>query len=389
MHGGLYWFAFPLGHLAVDWAGAAVWLLAPAIAVAMDLSPGEVGLLITIHAVGASLAYLPAGLLGDHVRRRGLLLAATFWWVALGYLAASWSTGYWTLALLLAMGGLGSAAWHPIATGVLVQQKPTRRAQALGIHALGGTLAEVLAPLAAGFLLAILDWRSVLQISILPAIVMGVVFLRIARTVPQSREHGVSQADLRHLWDVWRQPAGLRLLAIVITYNMSLMAVLSMTPLFMQTRHAFSAAQAGVLFAVMLVAGSLLQPLLGRLSDDTGRKMVIVAGVSVAMVSVGAVPLVEHSIGIALLLVTATGSLVGVRAAVLAVMVEATGRSESTTLGVAFAIMDGVGAAGALLAGLAGSVDLRYAFVFAACAAASCILLTVRGALVPVADSTI
>ncbi len=388
MHGGLYWLAFPLGHLAVDWAGATLWLLAPTIALTMDLSPGEVGLLITIHAVGASLAYFPAGLLGDHVKRRGLLLAATFWWVTLGYLAASLAPGYWALGVLLAIAGMGSAAWHPIATGVLVQQMPTRRAQALGVHALGGTLSEVVAPLAAGFLLASLDWRSVLQLSVLPALLMGVLFLLIVNTVPRSREHGVSVADLQHLWRVWRRRSGLRLLAIVITYNMSLMAVLAMTPLFMQTVHAYSTSRTGVLFAAMVIVGSLLQPLLGRLSDDIGRKTVIVAGVFVAMLSAGAVSLVEHSGGVALLLVVTTGMLYGVRAAVLAVMVEAAGRAESTTLGLAFAIMDGVGALGALLAGLAGSVDLRYAFLFAACAAATCVVLIMRGALAPVVEST-
>ena len=60
-------------------------------------------------------------------------------------------------------------------------------------------------------------------------------------------------------------------------------------------------------------------------------------------------------------------------------LLEVAGRSESTTLGLAFAIMDGVGALGALLGGIAGSYDLRYAFVFAAAAAASSVLLTLGG----------
>ena len=55
--------------------------------------------------------------------------------------------GYWSLALLLAVAGMGNAAWHPIATGVLTRESRERRAQALGIHAIGGSLAEVLAPL--------------------------------------------------------------------------------------------------------------------------------------------------------------------------------------------------------------------------------------------------
>ncbi|MCK4868077.1 MAG: MFS transporter, partial [Alphaproteobacteria bacterium] len=126
----LAWFS--LGHLANDWAPSTIWIVAPAIAAAMDLSPAEVGLLITIAHVGAALGYLPAGVLADRVANRGRLLLGTFWWVAAGYLAASFAPGFWTLALMLAIAGIGDAAWHPIATGVLAQSLPTRRAHALG-----------------------------------------------------------------------------------------------------------------------------------------------------------------------------------------------------------------------------------------------------------------
>ncbi|MCH7779141.1 MAG: MFS transporter, partial [Gemmatimonadetes bacterium] len=40
---------FTIGHFANDWAPTAVWLIVPAVAVTMNLSPAEVGLLFTIH----------------------------------------------------------------------------------------------------------------------------------------------------------------------------------------------------------------------------------------------------------------------------------------------------------------------------------------------------
>ena len=79
----LAWFAF--GHQANDWAPSSLWLIAPAIGAAMGLTPGEVGLLITISSAGAALGYLPAGVLADRVANRGRLLLATFWGVAIGY----------------------------------------------------------------------------------------------------------------------------------------------------------------------------------------------------------------------------------------------------------------------------------------------------------------
>ena len=130
---------FPLGHLVNDWPGATLWLLAPAMAVSLDLSAAEVGLLLTVHGLGASLGYLPAGLLADWFKRRGVLLAITFWWVAIGYFVVALATEYWAIALILAFAGMGDAAWHPVAATVMVEQTPGRRARAIGIHALGGT----------------------------------------------------------------------------------------------------------------------------------------------------------------------------------------------------------------------------------------------------------
>ncbi|MEC8888235.1 MAG: MFS transporter, partial [Pseudomonadota bacterium] len=74
-----------VGHLANDWSPAAIWLLAPAIGLAFDLQPSQIGLLITLHSFGAALAYLPAGILSDRMQRPGKLLLFTFWWVGLGY----------------------------------------------------------------------------------------------------------------------------------------------------------------------------------------------------------------------------------------------------------------------------------------------------------------
>lgn len=355
--------SFATGHLANDWAPAAIWLLAPAFAVAFDLSPAELGLLLTIHSVGAALAYVPAGLLADRVSDRGRLLLFTFWWVGAGYLLASLANDYWTLAILLALAGLGDAAWHPIATGVLVQQLPRRRAHALGVHAMGGTLAEVLAPLSVGSLLAFVDWQTALRVSAVPALLMGAVFIFVARRIPLSTERRITGTDLVALWRIWRHPSGLRMVAMISTYNMALFALLSMTPLFLLREHAYSTLAAGGVFSVMLLVGALVQPLVGRVSDRVGRKPVVVVGASLAAVAVLlAFAVSKYPMAFVPALVVSTALLVGIRAAILAAAVEFVGQRESTTLGLVFALMDGVGALGAVLAGAVGSVSLHYVF---------------------------
>ncbi|MBT6276679.1 MAG: MFS transporter [Chromatiales bacterium] len=180
---------FPLGHLVNDWPGAALWLLAPAMALSYDLSTAEVGLLLTLHGAGASLGYLPAGIIGDRISNRSAALVTTFLWVAIGYGAAAYAGGLWSLGAALAVAGIGAAA-------VMIEGAPERRAQLIGIHAVGGSLAEVGAPLVAGALLTLMDWPSVLLWCVVPPAVLGGVFFVCQGQVPRSSRAKVSAKDV-------------------------------------------------------------------------------------------------------------------------------------------------------------------------------------------------
>ena len=58
--------------------------------------------------------------------------------------------------------------------------------------------------------------------------------------------------------------------------------------------------------------------------------------------------------------------LTAVRPVILAAAVDFSSQSESTTLGIVFAMLDGVGALGAICGGVVAEWDLHYAFAFAA-----------------------
>ncbi len=355
------------GHLANDWVAGTLWLLAPAIAISMGLGPIEVGLILTINGIGAGLAYIPAGIISDRSTRPGLLMLLSFWWVAIGYLSATLAPGFWGVTLLLAFAVMGDAFWHPIATGVLVKEMPDRRAQALGIHAVGGSIgAEVIAPLSTGFLLGYFDWQTTLQILTLPAIIMGLVFIPIAKRISRDSPGKIIPIDIRGLARQWFKPTGIALMLVMILYNMALIAQLAMSALYFQNEHGLTPFMAGSIFAGILMLGSLMQPFFGKYSDGRGRKpmiLMVLFGASFFALFAG----LSNTLYWAVLgLLPAMALLTAVRPVLLAAAVEYSGKSEATTLGIVFTVLDGVGMFGALLAGLVGEYDLSYAFVMAA-----------------------
>ncbi len=355
-----------LGHLTNDWVGGTIWLIAPAVAASMGLGPAEVGLLLAVNGIGAGLTYIPAGIATDRIARQGALLLITFWWVAIGYFAATLVDGFWPVTLLFAVGVMGDAFWHPVATGLLVKRLPGRKAQVLGIHAMGGAIgAELLGPLSAGFLLGYFDWREAMQILVLPALIMGLAFIPIARRIGVTAQQKMSHLDLKRLVRQWRSPHGIGLMAMMVVYNMALFAILAMTPLFLQTRHGLAPFEAAVAFAAMLSLGILCQPFVGHLSDRVGRKPVVLAMMLAAAAMTLAAAFATALAPFLIALVAAATLLNAVRPVVMAAAVEFSGQSEATTLGIVFAVLDGVGAIGALLAGLAGEIDLALAYVLA------------------------
>jgi MFS family permease len=355
------------GHLANDWVAGTLWLLAPAIAASMNLGPTEVGLILTINGLGAGLAYIPAGIIADRSTRPGYLMLLSFWWVAIGYWSATMVPGFWAITLLLAFGVMGDAFWHPIATGVLVKEMPQRRAQVLGIHAVGGSIgAEVLGPLATGFLLGYFDWQTSLHILLIPVILMGLLFIPIAKRIGTRAAQDLNTIDIKGLVRHWLHAPGISLMLIMVFYNMSLMAILAMTPLYLQTEHGLSSFDAGLVFAVMLMLGAAIQPFAGQYTDRQGRKPLILIALVASSLFACLAGLSSSFGGLMTGLLPAVVLLTIMRPVVLAAALDYSGRSEATTMGIVFTVLDGVGTLGALFAGLIGEFSLNYAFLLAA-----------------------
>lgn len=353
-----------VGHLANDWPIASLWIIVPAAGVALDLSPSEVGLLFTLFSIGGALTYLPFGLLADRAGRPGRLLTMTFWWVAVGCCLAAASPDYWSLAILLALAGMGNAAWHPLAAGVTVRQAEGQAARALGVHAIGGSAAEAAAPLAAGLMLAVMDWRLALVLAAVPTFVMGACFFGIARKIPgiEAKAHAQTQPTLPHLLQSWKEPGGAPLMVTISLHNMALTALLSMVPLYLADIHKLSASMIGLIFSGLLVTGALVQPFVGALSDRVGRRPVLACGNLIACAG-GLVLIQQPALGwfvVALAVAIAAGD--AIRSALLAAAVDRAQQRAGGTLGLAFTLMEGVGALGAVLAGIA--AELSWASMF-------------------------
>ena len=104
-------------------------------------------------------------------------MAVSLFWIGAPYLLMGFSHDYWLLLTCAALVGIGNNLWHPTAIPLLAQRYPDRKGLVVSIHGMGGNVGDALAPLVAGALLAVLSWREVVIINVIPGIVMAVVLL--------------------------------------------------------------------------------------------------------------------------------------------------------------------------------------------------------------------
>jgi len=169
-----------IGHALTHWYPATFYVLLPLIGAELGLSYGQIGMILTAQYVAGAISNLPGGVLVDSVGRKGLLMAASLFWIGVPYFFMGFTDAYWVLLVCSALIGVGNNLWHPTAIPWLGRRYPERKGLVMFYHGMGGNVGDALASLDAGALLttfAWMTWRDVVVMNIVPGVVMAVAIL--------------------------------------------------------------------------------------------------------------------------------------------------------------------------------------------------------------------
>lgn len=241
--------------------------LLPRIMGELDLSITLAAGLMTALALGSSLAQPLMGRLADRRGRRALVVLGP---MTTGVLLSlmGMAPGFWTLTVLLAMGGLGSAAFHPPGASLAARVgQGGRSGMRHAIFSFCGATGHALGPLAVVWLVARVGFDG-MWVAMLPVLVLGSMLWfvlppgasdRILDPPPSARDIG----------RILRGPLGL-VFGISCTTAFLNSVFLTFQPIVMAAGGA-SEAQGAVVLSVYLAgqaSGSLLG---GFLADRMSR----------------------------------------------------------------------------------------------------------------------
>jgi MFS family permease len=365
------------GHAFTHWYTATFYLLLPLIGRELGLSYTEIGLIMTTQHIVGALSNLPGGMVVDMVGKKGYLMATSLFWVGFPYALMSLTHNYWMLLVCVTLVGIGNNLWHPAAITTLAYRYPDRKGLVLSFHGMGGNVADAVAPLVVGALLAWFTWRTVVVINVVPGLAMAAMILIMlgAFTMSSSHDHVNARGQVRGVKNYLSDLASLlrnRALMLVSIGSafrtMTQTGLLTFLPVYLAYELDYSPFLVGVCMSAMQIAGFAASPIGGHLSDRMGRKKIVMSSMVLTCVMIVFMALAGKSLTFVIFIALVGFFLYAMRPVLQAWAVEATPRElAGSGVGLQFGIQHiGASIAPALFGVIADAYDLYTAFYFLA-----------------------
>ncbi len=247
----------------------------------LGAEPVTVGLIVAISTLTGVFLKLPVGVLSDFLNRRTFMIG--------GLLAFALPPFFYplisdltTLAILRLAHGLATAMFTPLALAMVAHMYAARRGEAMGWYTAAAQGGGLLGPMLGGALVYAMGFET----TFLTAGVFGALSLLLFLCIPQL-EIPRAKSDHTHREILLEVKKGIHevlkhrgILTTSLTEASKMMAngtLMAFLPLY-GLSIGLNAAQVGILFGVQALTSLLSKPVMGRVSDRTGREPFILLG---------------------------------------------------------------------------------------------------------------
>lgn len=258
------------GHCTNDIYMSFISPLLPLLISKFNLSLTLAGVLATFLSISAAGGQPLFGYLSD--KFPGRLFAALgplFFAVFIGMIGLA--PTYSLIALLLVLGGLSSAAFHPQAAVMAAAASGKSRAFGMSIFIAGGRVGYALGPIIAASVASAIGLKNI-YVAIVPGLVISFLLYKYSPAVERAGKRG---ASTNLVWDLRQNFKPLFLTWLIEVLRITVMiGMLTFLPVYMQHKG-LSLIIGGASVSLFSFSGGLGSILGGYLSDRLGRKTII------------------------------------------------------------------------------------------------------------------
>lgn len=320
----------------------------PLFAHALHASPTEIGWIVMASTLPGILISYPAGALADLIGRRRVLIASLIVFASAPFLYLAVHTVGQLIAVRF-YHGFATAIFGTVAMAAIAARYPDERAARLSAYSSLTIAGRSAAPFVGGALLSLASFSAVYIACAISGVLALLIGLRLGDTPVAAREQ--KPQFWRSLVSVLCERRILLVSAIEASQYLVFGAIEAFLALYAATLG-LPAWQIGSVLGVQLLGVVLLKPLMGRLSDRSGRLTVILPGLLLGAVSVALLPYATQLASLAVLSVLFGLGFAGVTSSTTALVADLSAEGRyGASLGVLATLMDIGQAAGPVLTG--------------------------------------
>lgn len=264
-------FALFLAHFIGDFFQSFIRPLLPVLAQKFSLNMTQVGLIIAISTFMAFLIQPVFGYLADRYRPRAILLCGSLVG-AICIPQVGIAPDFWIVLLLIGMGSISSAIYHPTAAGMVSAYAGRHAGLSMSLFGLGGTMGFTFGPIMFAWYVTLLGLNRLPFTALLGLLVFVILFILI----PASEKPHPGRTDLfgtlsECIGGVWKSIALIWVLSLARALVEQ--ALLTFIPV-LAVSEGFSLLSVGAIISLFTVGGSVSSLLCGHLVDRIGFKPV-------------------------------------------------------------------------------------------------------------------
>ena len=262
-------FTLFLIHFIGDFFQSFIRPLLPVMVDKFDLSLAQVGLITGTATLMAFLIQPVFGYLADHYKTRVILLVGSF----VGSICIPMvgiAPYFWIVLLLIGLGSISSAIYHPTAAGMVSVYAGHRTGLAMSFFGLGGTLGFAFGPIVCSAYITFIGLQRLPILSLFGVLVFVVLFIMI----PAANDDGSPRSDFfgslkESLGEVWKPV--LLIWSIAFSRAFVEQSLLTFIPVLMAA-EGHSLMSVGGIVSLFTVGGAVSSLVCGDLVDRIGFK---------------------------------------------------------------------------------------------------------------------
>lgn len=260
-----------VGHVIADIYGGMLPAMLPIFVSTFGLSYGAVALVSAAHSFSASAIQPVLGYVSDRISGKWVLPLAPLV-AAVGIIVATQVPVYWVALVLIAIGGLGIAAYHPEGYKAAGHYSGDQKNTGTSIFSVGGNIGVAAGPVVVAVLFAWQAQRGLI-LMMLPGILMALVLWRLLPRIETGTEE--APPDFKAAWLDIRPvltPFAL-LLVIVILRSFFWVSLGTFIPLYAVAELGMTVPEAAAgLLPFLLFSGAIGTLIGGYVADRTSKE---------------------------------------------------------------------------------------------------------------------